>query len=93
MFPFQLCLPLNPNRPSSGQYFLSIFTLGKWSFMLSYPAAHLIKGKHIYHLIKLVYCHLKMVFEVAILAKFLVWDIPRGDIGASYRDSNLSGSK
>lgn len=36
----------------SDQQFLYIFTLGKWSFMLSYQTAHLIKSKHIYHLIK-----------------------------------------
>lgn len=52
VFPFQLCLPLESQQNGSGQQFLYIFTLGKWSSMLSYRAAHLIKGKHMYHLIK-----------------------------------------
>lgn len=45
-------LPQESQQNGDGQHFLHIFTLGKWSSMSLYPEAHLIKGKHIYHLIK-----------------------------------------
>lgn len=41
----------NPQLNGGSQQFLYIFTLGKCFSMLSYRTAHLIKGKHIYHLI------------------------------------------
>lgn len=47
--------PVLPSRiptNGSGRHFLYIFTLGKPSSMFLYPESHLIKGKHIYHLIK-----------------------------------------
>lgn len=45
-------LHVESQQNSSGQQFLYIFTLGKCFSTLSYREAHLIKGKHIYRLIK-----------------------------------------
>lgn len=51
---------------------LHIFAFEKWPFTLSNQAAHLIKGKHIYHLVKgSLHQHLKAVFVDKNLSKSL----------------------
>lgn len=58
-----------PGREPPARY---MFAFEKWPSTLSYQAAHLIKGKHIYHLVKgSLHQHLKAAFVGKNLSKSL----------------------